>query len=230
MLASAFLLLLNGAFLSLRLGAGSGSFPRPLPAKEERRCVERWMQGDLEARNTLIEHNLRLVAHIIKKYYTSESEQDDLISIGTIGLIKGINTYRPDKGVRLATYASKCTENEILMHFRSARKNAAELSLSDAIDTDGDGNTLSLMDILAEEEDLDERLQHSETCRALRQYIDTSLDPREADIIRMRYGLSGGKPLTQREVAESCGISRSYVSRIEKRAIEKLREAFGEDT
>ena len=114
MLASAFLLLLNGAFLSLRLGAGSGSFPRPLPAKEERRCVERWMQGDLEARNTLIEHNLRLVAHIIKKYYTSESEQDDLISIGTVGLIKGVSTYRPDKGVRLATYASRCIENAIL--------------------------------------------------------------------------------------------------------------------
>ena len=134
MLASAFLLLLNGAFLSLRLGAGSGSFPRPLPAKEERRCVERWMQGDLEARNTLIEHNLRLVAHIIKKYYTSESEQDDLISIGTVGLIKGVSTYRPDKGVRLATYASRCIENEVLMHFRGSRKSAGDLSLSDSIE------------------------------------------------------------------------------------------------
>lgn len=142
MLASAFLLLLNGAFLSLRLGAGSGSFPRPLPAKEERRCVERWMQGDLEARNTLIEHNLRLVAHIIKKYYTSESEQDDLISIGTVGLIKGVSTYRPDKGVRLATYASRCIENEVLMHFRGSRKSAGDLSLSDSIDTDSDGNSL----------------------------------------------------------------------------------------
>ena len=229
MLYSTLLLMMSSAFLMLRLSPG-GSFPRPLSAQEERKYIDAWMQGDLEARNVLIEHNLRLVAHIIKKYYTQAEDADDLISIGTIGLIKGINTYRPDKGVRLATYASKCTENEILMHFRSARKNAAELSLSDAIDTDGDGNTLSLMDILAEEEDLDERLQHSETCRALRQYIDTSLDPREADIIRMRYGLSGGKPLTQREVAERCGISRSYVSRIEKRAIEKLREAFGEDT
>ena len=167
MLASAFLLLLNGAFLSLRLGAGSGSFPRPLPAKEERRCVERWMQGDLEARNTLIEHNLRLVAHIIKKYYTSESEQDDLISIGTVGLIKGVSTYRPDKGVRLATYASRCIENEVLMHFRGSRKSAGDLSLSDSIDTDSDGNSLSLMDVLADEEDMSERVVQTDLCRRL---------------------------------------------------------------
>lgn len=228
MLYSTLLLMMSSAFLMLRLSPG-GSFPRPLSAQEERKYIDAWMQGDLEARNILIEHNLRLVAHIIKKYYTQAEDADDLISIGTIGLIKGINTYRPDKGVRLATYASKCTENEILMHFRSARKNAAELSLSDAIDTDGDGNSLSLMDILAEDEDLDERLQNSETCRALREYVDTALDSRESDIIRMRYGLGGAKPLTQREVAEKCSISRSYVSRIEKRAIEKLREAFGDD-
>lgn len=228
MLYSTLLLMMSSAFLMLRLSPG-GSFPRPLSAQEERKYIDAWMQGDLEARNILIEHNLRLVAHIIKKYYTQAEDVDDLISIGTIGLIKGINTYRPDKGVRLATYASKCTENEILMHFRSTRKNAAELSLSDAIDTDGDGNSLSLMDILAEDEDLDERLQNSETCRALREYVDAVLDPREADIIRMRYGLGGAKPLTQREVAEKCSISRSYVSRIEKRAIEKLREAFGDD-
>lgn len=228
MLYSTLLLMMSSAFLMLRLSPG-GSFPRPLSAQEERKYIDAWMQGDLEARNILIEHNLRLVAHIIKKYYTQAEDADDLISIGTIGLIKGINTYRPDKGVRLATYASKCTENEILMHFRSARKNAADLSLSDAIDTDSDGNSLSLMDILAEDEDLDERLQNSETCRALREYVDTALDPREADIIRMRYGLGGVKPLTQREVAEKCSISRSYVSRIEKRAIEKLREAFGDD-
>lgn len=212
MLYSTLMLMMSSAFLMLRLSPG-GSFPRPLSAQEERKYIDAWMQGDLEARNILIERNLRLVAHIIKKYYTQAEDADDLISIGTIGLIKGINTYRPDKGVRLATYASKCTENEILMHFRSTRKNAAELSLSDAIDTDGDGNSLSLMDILSEDDDLDERLQNSETCRALHQYVDTVLAPREADIIRMRYGLSGGKPLTQREVAEKCGISRSYVSR-----------------
>ena len=183
MLASAFLLLLNGAFLSLRLGAGSGSFPRPLPAKEERRCVERWMQGDLEARNTLIEHNLRLVAHIIKKYYTSESEQDDLISIGTVGLIKGVSTYRPDKGVRLATYASRCIENEVLMHFRGSRKSAGDLSLSDSIDTDSDGNSLSLIDVLADEEDMSERVVQTDLCQHLSQLIDNVLDEREAEIL-----------------------------------------------
>ena len=229
MLASAFLLLLNGAFLSLRLGAGSGSFPRPLPAKEERRCVERWMQGDLEARNTLIEHNLRLVAHIIKKYYTSESEQDDLISIGTVGLIKGVSTYRPDKGVRLATYASRCIENEVLMHFRGNRKSAGDLSLSDSIDTDSDGNSLSLMDVLAQDEELSDVVGNFEICRKLHEYVDTALSEREARIIKIRYGLGSLEPKTQRETAQLLGISRSYVSRIEKKALEKLRLALGED-
>ena len=214
MLASAFLLLLNGAFLSLRLGAGSGSFPRPLPAKEERRCVERWMQGDLEARNTLIEHNLRLVAHIIKKYYTSESEQDDLISIGTVGLIKGVSTYRPDKGVRLATYASRCIENE---------------ALSDSIDTDSDGNSLSLIDVLADEEDMSERVVQTDLCQHLSQLIDNVLDEREAEILRLRYGLNGDAALTQRETARRCGISRSYVSRLEKKALEKLKRKLEEE-
>ena len=214
MLASAFLLLLNGAFLSLRLGAGSGSFPRPLPAKEERRCVERWMQGDLEARNTLIEHNLRLVAHIIKKYYTSESEQDDLISIGTVGLIKGVSTYRPDKGVRLATYASRCIENEVLMHFRGSRKSAGDLSLSDSIDTDSDGNSLSLIDVLADEEDMSERVVQTDLCQHLSQLIDNVLDEREAEILRLRYGLNGDAALTQRETARRCGISSPRSARI----------------
>ena len=226
MLASAFLLLLNGAFLSLRLGAGSGSFPRPLPAKEERRCVERWMQGDLEARNTLIEHNLRLVAHIIKKYYTSESEQDDLISIGTVGLIKGVSTYRPDKGVRLATYASRCIENEVLMHFRGNRKSAGDLSLSDSIDTDSDGNSLSLIDVLADEEDMSERVVQTDLCRRLSKLVDDALDEREAEILRLRYGLSGGAALTQRETAKLCGISRSYVSRLEKRRWKNSKEKW----
>ena len=229
MLASAFLLLLNGAFLSLRLGAGSGSFPRPLPAKEERRCVERWMQGDLEARNTLIEHNLRLVAHIIKKYYTSENEQDDLISIGTVGLIKGVSTYRPDKGVRLATYASRCIENEVLMHFRGNRKSAGDLSLSDSIDTDSDGNSLSLMDVLADEEDMSERVVQTDLCRRLSKLVDDALDEREAEILRLRYGLGGGAALTQRETAKLCGISRSYVSRLEKKALEKLKRKMEEE-
>ena len=174
----------------------------------------------------LIERNLRLVAHIIKKYYTHYDDTDDLISIGTIGLIKGINTYRPDKGVRLATYASKCAENEILMYFRSTRKNAAETLLSDALDTDGDGNSLSLLDILSEDEDMDARLQSDEMCQALRRCIGEVLDAREREIIRLRYAIGGGEPLTQRETAQHCGISRSYVSRIEKKAIEKLRAAL----
>lgn len=161
MLYSTLMLMMSSAFLMLRLTPG-GSFPRPLSEAEERKYLDAWLQGDLEARNVLIEHNLRLVAHIIKKYYTHYDDTDDLISIGTIGLIKGINTYRPDKGVRLATYASKCAENEILMYFRSTRKNASEMLLSDVLDTDGDGNSLSLIDILSEDNDMDEQLQANE--------------------------------------------------------------------
>ena len=178
MLYSTLMLMMSSAFLMLRLSPG-GSFPRPLSEAEERKYLEAWLQGDLEARNVLIERNLRLVAHIIKKYYTHYNDTDDLISIGTIGLIKGINTYRPDKGVRLATYASKCAENEILMYFRSTRKNAAETLLSDALDTDGDGNSLSLIDILSEDEDMDARLQSDEMCQALRRCIGEVLDARE---------------------------------------------------
>ena len=226
MLSSTFILLLNGAFLTLRLGGRFGSFPRPLSSEEERSCVERWLEGDTDARNELIEHNLRLVAHIIKKYYTSEDDQDDLISIGTIGLIKGVSTYRPEKGVRLATYAARCIENEILMHFRSARKNAADVSLSESIDSDAEGNSLMLVDILADEEDMAERITSRELCRQLERYIEQSLEPREAQILRLRYGLSGADPLTQRETAQKCGISRSYVSRLEKRALQKLKEVM----
>ncbi len=210
MLYSTLMLMMSSAFLMLRLTPG-GSFPRPLSEVEERKYLDAWLQGDLEARNVLIERNLRLVAHIIKKYYTHYDDTDDLISIGTIGLIKGINTYRPDKGVRLATYASKCAENEILMYFRSTRKNAAETLLSDALDTDGDGNSLSLLDILSEDEDMDARLQSDEMCQALRRCIGEVLDAREREIIRLRYAIGGGEPLTQRETAQRCGISRSYV-------------------
>lgn len=228
MLQSAFLILMGSAFLMLRLSPG-GSFPRPLSEKEEKLCVERWMAGDIEARNKLIEHNLRLVAHIIKKYYTQCGDMDDLVSIGTIGLIKGINTYRPEKGVKLATYASRCTENEILMHFRSQKKSAGDVSLSDTLDVDGDGNSLSLMDILAQEDDMAERVGRFDICVRLRRCVDQVLTKREADIIKMRYGLDGEPPLTQRETADKCGISRSYVSRIEKRALEKLRQGMGEE-
>ncbi|MBQ7736515.1 MAG: RNA polymerase sporulation sigma factor SigK [Oscillospiraceae bacterium] len=229
MLTSAFLLLVNGALFTMRLGSLSGSFPRPLSAAEERKYIEQWRSGDISARNVLIEHNLRLVAHIIKKYYTNESEQDDLISIGTIGLIKGISSYRPDKGVRLATYASRCIENEILMYFRSARKSAGEISLSESIDSDSDGNALLLMDVLTDEDDMAERISFRELCSSLRQIAAGCLEPREWEILQLRYGLSGGEPLTQRETAERCSISRSYVSRLEKKALEKLKRTIEEE-
>ena len=228
MLVDAIAMLLGGVFLMLRLSP-NGSFPSPLSAQEEKEYIERWMQGDIEARNKLVEHNLRLVAHIIKKYYTQTNDADDLISIGTIGLIKGINTYRPDKGVRLATYASRCCENEILMYFRSMKKTAGDVSLSDAIDTDGDGNSLSLMDIISQDEELSDRIGNFDICRKLLDCVDTALDERERRIIKLRYGLMNTLPKTQHEVAQICGISRSYVSRIEKRALRKLRLALGED-
>ena len=220
---SAFLVLINSVLWMLRLGS-AGSFPRPLKAAEEQEYLQRWIDsGDIEARNKLIEHNLRLVAHIMKKYYTQNADQDDLISIGTIGLIKGVSTYRPDKGVRLATYASRCIENEILMFFRSSRKSAGDVSLSDTIETDGDGNSLSLMDILCTEDDMLDSISAKESYTQLRSCVETALTPREAEIITLRYGLSGKPPQPQREVAKLFGISRSYVSRIEKRALEKLK-------
>ena len=224
MLSSFLALILSGLFFSLRLGPGSGSFPRPLRAEEEARAVDAWVtRGDIAARNELVEHNLRLVAHIVKKYYASSADQEDLISIG---LIKGVSTYRPDKNVRLATYASRCIENEILMYFRAQRKSAGDLSLSDSIDSDGEGNALSLIDVLAGDEDLLEDISKAELRGQVRGAVERVLEPREAEIIRLRYGLAGGKPLTQRETAARCSISRSYVSRIEKKALEKLRRAL----
>ena len=169
---------------------------------------------------------MRLVAHIIKKYYTQTEETDDLISIGTIGLIKGINTYRRDRGVRLTSYASRCIENEILMFFRSRRKCAGELSLSDAIETEDDGGGLSLLDVVSEEQDLSERICERELCAQLRREMERTLDERERRILTLRYGLDGAQTHTQRETAELCAISRSYVSRLEKHALEKLRRAL----
>lgn len=223
------LLMLNSLFFTLRLsGGGSGSFPRPLKAEEERMYLERMAQGDLEARNILIEHNLRLVAHIMKKYYTPNGDQDDLISIGTIGLIKGISTFKPDKNVRLATYASRCIENEILMHFRAQRKLQGEVSLSEAIETDKAGNALYLQDVVGANDTMQEDLEGREDQRLIRRLVGECLTPREADVIRRRYGLDGHPPQTQRQVAAAYGISRSYVSRIEKRALEKLEAALRE--
>lgn len=222
---TAFLLLMNSIFLMLRI-APSDSFPRPLSKEEEEENLKKWLDGDIEARNTLIEHNLRLVSHIMKKYYTDPEDTDDLVSIGTIGLIKGINTYRPEKGVKLATYASRCIENELLMNFRSRKKNQTDVSLSDALDVDSEGGNLSVLDVVAASDNMEEKLEDSDLCCRLRGCIDDVLDEREKRIITQRYGLSGRNPLTQREIAETCKISRSYVSRLEKRALSKLRAAL----
>lgn len=227
MIESAWLLLLNSLFWMLRIAPG-GSFPRTLSKAEEREYLERWAQGDLEARNLLVEHNLRLVAHIVKKYYAQSEDVEDLISIGTIGLIKGINTYRSDKGVKLSSYVSRCIENEILMNFRGKRKSAGDVSLSEALDVEEEGSALSYLDVLAQEDDLADRIGSRELCLQLRRAIDRELTEREGEIVRLRYGLGGSEPMTQRQISERFGISRSYVSRIEKRALEKLRAALGE--
>ena len=224
MLSAALLLFANTLLLSLRLSGGS--FPKPLSAAEEQDCLRRCAQGDAEARDILIQRNLRLVAHIVKKYYTPSGDQEDLISIGTIGLIKGISSFNADKGARLATYAARCIENEILMYFRSQKKLQSEVSLSDSIEGDQDGNALQLMDVVGVDDTMLEDLHDRDSALRLRRLIGTCLTPRESEIIRLRYGLGGTVPLTQREVARSFGISRSYVSRIEKRALEKLRTAL----
>lgn len=226
MISTLLLLLSNSLFLSLHLSGSSGSFPRPLSAEEERECLERCAAGDLEARNELVEHNLRLVAHIIKKYYTQSDNQEDLISIGTIGLIKAVNTFRPDKKIRLATYAARCIENEILMYFRSQRKLQGEVSLSDTIETDTDGDSLYLLDVVGTDDTMLSDLQEKENCRLVHRLVAECLTEREADVIRRRYGLEGRLPQTQKQVAAVYGISRSYVSRIEKKALEKLERAL----
>ena len=220
------LLTLNGLFFTLRLAGTTGSFPPALKREEEQILLEQMAQGDMDARNKLIEHNLRLVAHIIKKYYTQNGDQDDLLSIGTIGLIKGVSTFKADKNVRLATYASRCIENEILMYFRSQRKLQGEVSLSESLDAEGEGSSLSLMDVLCVEDDMLENLDIRDACAKVRRCVCVCLTAREAHIIRLRYGLDDRQPLAQREIATLCGISRSYVSRIEKRALEKLKEAY----
>ena len=224
MISAAAILMLSSMLYSLRLS--SGSFPKPLSAKEEQEYLEKAAAGDLEARNILIERNLRLVAHIMKKYYAQPSDQEDLISIGTIGLIKAVSTFDAGKGIRLATYAARCVENEILMHFRSQRKSASDVSLSDYIETGKDGTALSLMDVVCQDDDMFDRISSREDVRLLRQYMGEVLDDREQKVLTLRYGLDGKEPLPQREVAQQCNISRSYISRIEKKALEKLRSAF----
>ena len=226
MLSAALLLVCQSLFLQLHLSGEGSSFPKPLTAEEERHYLELCTQGDLDARNVLVERNLRLVAHIIKKYYTQSEEQEDLISIGTIGLIKAVNTFKPDKGIRLATYASRCIENEILMHFRAQRKLQGEVSLSDTIETGPEGDALYLSDVVGEDNTMLEELQDKENRVLIRRLVAEVLTEREADIIRRRYGLDGRLPQTQKQVAALYGISRSYVSRIEKKALGKLEEAL----
>lgn len=205
---------------------GAGSFPNPLSAKDEKKYLELCKNGDLNARNKLIEHNLRLVAHIIKKYYSNLNDQDDLVSIGTIGLIKAVDTFDSSKGIRLSSYASRCIENEVLMFFRNGKKSAQDISMNEPIDTDKEGNALTLMDVMSVEDSIIDDLDIKIKSEKLYKYIYEILSPRERIIIELRYGLNGKIPLTQREVAKLLKISRSYVSRIEKRALKLLNKRF----
>ena len=212
-------------FFALHLGTPN-LFPKPLSKKDEDEAVKKAINGDINARNLLIEHNLRLVVHIIKKYYANNSDQDDLISIGTIGLIKGINSFRPDKNVRLATYASRCIENEILMHFRSAKKTAQDVSMNEPIETDSEGNPLTLADIISTDDTIVDDLQEKTNRIRVRKIVENIKNKRDKAIITMRYGLDNSEPMTQQEVADFLGISRSYVSRIETRVLAEMRKEF----
>lgn len=205
---------------------GNGKFPKPLSEEKEKEYLLKSKNGDIKARNILVEHNLRLVAHIIKKYYAVNVDQDDLVSIGTIGLIKAINTFDMDKNIKLSSYASRCIENEILMHFRNLKKSSQNVSLEDAVDIDKDGNTLKLMDLLSIDDDFADNLDKKLNLQKINKYLTETLTKRELQIINLRYGLNGGKPLTQREVSSIMNISRSYVSRIEKKALEKLKARY----
>ncbi len=203
------------------------TFLSPLTMEQESECLKKMKNGDLEARNELIERNMRLVAHVAKKYQNPEDEMEDLISIGIIGLIKAVETYKEDYGSRLATYAARCIDNELLMHFRAKKKTSKEVSLYEPIGTDKEGNQIQLLDVVvSEDEDVVELLEQDRKVRRLNEIIPQTLSGRELFIIINRYGLYGKKTMTQREIARKLGISRSYVSRIEKRAIEKLRQAF----
>jgi RNA polymerase sporulation-specific sigma factor len=203
------------------------SFPKPLSTKEEADYLRRCKEGDKEARDKLIEHNLRLVAHIVKKYNMVDKETDDLISIGTIGLIKAIDTFDDEKGIRLATYASRCIDNELLMMLRSGKRLAKEVYLYDPIGSDREGNEINLLDIIEEAEvDIVENIVLEDDIKKLYGILGKVLTEREREIIYLRYGLNNSKEVTQREIASQLGISRSYVSRIEKKALKKLRECF----
>ena len=202
------------------------SFPQPLTAAEERYYLQRYTEGDLEAKHILIERNLRLVAHIVKKYQSYEDDTEDLLSIGTIGLIKAVVTFNPDKCVRLGTYAARCIENEVLMHLRAKKKSSREISLYEPIGTDREGNEIQLFDIIETEDDAHRKAELKEDIKTLYSRVESEPSPWERLVLKMRYGLYHEEEYTQREIAGILGISRSYVSRIEKSAIEKLREFF----
>lgn len=208
-------------FLYLKV-QNSSQFPPPLKREEETELFLKSRQGDENARAKLIEHNLRLVAHIIKKYYTDENYQEDLISIGTIGLIKAIDSFNPENGIRFATYGGKCVQNEILMFFRSQKKSSLETSINETLEVDKDGNGLTILDVLRVEDDIVEQIEKKDKTRLALRAVEKTLSRREKEIVILRYGLNGKKPITQKEVAARLGISRSYVSRIEKAAMQKL--------
>lgn len=212
-------------FLILHAGK-TGSFPRALTAGEEAAALDAMAHGDRAARQKLIEHNLRLVAHVSKKYYGAGTDPDDLVSIGTIGLVKAVSTFDKEKGIRLATYASRCIENEILMYFRAGKKTEKDVSISDPIETDRDGGALTLVDVIADDLNLAEFCENRILSEKLGGLLLRELDARERQILTLRYGLAGGEERPQREVAKALGISRSYVSRIEKKALLKLRAAL----
>lgn len=217
--------MLGSLFFMLRVSPKGSAFPKPLSREKEKEALEEMEKGSIEARNLLIEHNMRLVAHIVKKYYAGREDQDDLISIGTIGLIKGVSSFDVSKGKKLTTYVSRCIENEILMYFRAIKKQAGDVSLSEPIDGDDEGS-LFLLDTISVPDTLAEDLDMSERQKKLYEFIAQNLDGREREIVIMRYGLFGTREYTQKEIAEIKGISRSYVSRIEKKALEKLKDRF----
>ena len=216
-------------FISLVLGIEeSGSFPPPLSKDEENLLFNQMKNGNRRARDKIIEHNLRLVSHIIRKYYSTYEQPDELLSIGSLGLIKAVDSFNNDFGTKFATYGARCIQNEILMFFRSKKKNMSDVSINDTIDVDKDGNPLTYLDIISVEESIENDLDMKEHIAKVKKLVDEILDDREKQIIILRYGLKGYEPRTQREVAKYLGISRSYVSRIEKRALEKLKNDFGD--
>ena len=225
MLLTLFTLLLRVLHVILGIGTPQ-NFPPPLPLEEEQKCFLQAEKGDEAARQRLILHNLRLVSHIVRKYYSSAKNAEDLVSIGTIGLCKAVDTFNVRNGARFATYAAKCIQNEILMHFRSQKKLASEVSINETIDVDRDGNPLTYIDVICSDEDIAEEVDKRLMTHKMRLYMDSCLCPRERQILKMRFGLDGMMARTQKEISEQLNISRSYVSRLEKGALEKLRKAL----